>query len=78
MTTWRLITKDLRDLKDKDLLSDDADEQFPDKASADIAKLNRKKPHTQVSLHLCPHAAGEPASEWWDCRNDPRSQYEEF
>ena len=31
----------------------------------------------RASIHFCPHAAGEPASAWFSCR-DPRAQYEEL
>ena len=31
----------------------------------------------RATVHLCPHAAGEPASEWYNCKDDPRAQYEE-
>lgn len=42
------------------------------------AVSERAKPDVLlVSVHLCPHAEGEPASEWYNCKNDPRARYEE-
>ena len=32
----------------------------------------------RASVHLCPHAAGEPAITWYNCRDDGRAQYEEI
>ena len=31
-----------------------------------------------VTVHRCPHAAGEPASEWYNCKDAPQAQYEVF
>lgn len=47
-------------------------------AARGLATAEAAKPGvTKTSVHLCPHAAGESASEWWNCRDDSRSQYEE-
>lgn len=77
MPVWRVITIDLRALIDRNP-SEGRDEIFLDKASAKAAQALRKNPHTRVSVHFCSHAAGEPSSEWYSCRDDVRAQYEEM
>ena len=43
------------------------------------AAIERARPGvTQTSVHFCPHAVGGPSSEWWNCKNDSRAQYEEM
>jgi hypothetical protein len=41
--------------------------------------LAQAKHGETVSMHHCPHHvdAPEPHAEWYDCRKDPRAQYEE-
>lgn len=53
---------------------------LPTQAAARTKAVEEKaKPWvTKVSVHLCPHAMGESADQWWDCRRDVRSQYEEI
>lgn len=42
------------------------------------AALERARPGiARVSVHLCPHVAGEPPALWWNCRSDPRAEYTE-
>lgn len=44
-------------------------------AMAEKAKLGVRK----ATVHLCPHSAGEPASEWYPCNaSEPQAQYEEM
>ncbi len=73
MATWRRIEVDLD--------PDEAKRQPPEdtlEVSKEAAKGKPKKKVTStVSVHLCPHAAGEPASAWYSCKDDPRAQYEE-
>jgi len=73
MATWRVMTTDL-----KDRGPDGKDETVGTKAEADALKTLRKKADTKVSVHLCSHTAGEPPSAWWNCKDDPRAQYEEL
>lgn len=37
------------------------------------------EPGEKCSMHLCAHneEAPEPYADWYDCRRDPRAQYEE-
>ena len=73
MATWRRIETDL----DPDVTKRGAAEDTLE-VSKDAAKAKpKKKVGNMVSVHLCPHAAGEPASGWYSCRDDPRAQYEE-
>lgn len=74
---WRVITRDLRPRPVMPGPPEDFDELLPDQASAKARQALRKNPNTRVSVHLCPHAAGEAASVWWNCRDDARSLYEE-
>ena len=67
MPTWRRIETDLDGSEDTLEVSKEAAKAKP-----------KKKLGNKVSVHLCPHAAGEPASEWYNCKDDPRTQYEEF
>lgn len=46
-------------------------------ARAAALKAARGAQPGRTSVHICPHSAGEPASEWYDCKADPRAQYEE-
>lgn len=57
------------------------------KEEKDQAKANhgqnkvKLKKDEKASTHLCAHdplAEGGPDLEWWDCRTDPRAEYEEF
>ena len=69
MPTWRRIETDPTPGESTDTLE----------VSKAVAKGKpKKKVGNLVSIHFCPHAAGEPASEWYNCRDDVRSQYEEF
>ena len=68
MGTWRRIETDLDDpQKSKDSLE-------TDKVSA--KGKPKAKVGNKVSVHLCPHAAGE-LSGWYSCKDDPRAEYEE-
>ena len=70
MGNWRRIETDPTELS----VGEDTLE-----VSKDVAKAKpKKKPGNKVSIHFCPHAAGEPASEGYNCKDDPRAQYEEF
>lgn len=72
--TWRRIETDLDPDTTKRGPVEDTIE-----VSKDAAKGKLKKKSTSiVSVHFCPHAAGEPASEWYHCKDDPRAQYEEM
>lgn len=74
MPTWRRIERDLDPDVTKRAPVEDTLE-----VSKDAAKTKPKKKATsRVSIHFCPHAAGEPALAWYNCRRDPRAQYEEF
>lgn len=74
MGTWRRIETDLDPDETKRLLPEDTLE-----ISKEAAKVKPKKKVTSlVSVHLCPHAAGEPASKWYNCKDDPRAEYEEL
>jgi len=73
MATWRRIAIDLD--PNEATRAPSLDQAFP---SRDAARAQAKRrPTEHVSIHLCPHAAGEPASEWYSCSHDPRAQYEE-
>ena len=72
MPTWRLLSQ-------TDGTTPGVDRRLPTQAVARAqAVIERARPGVRrVSVHACPHAAGEPATEWFDCKNDPRAQYEE-
>ena len=73
MPTWRVLTRVAPNtVPPVDLL-------LPTRAAARAqAAIERARPGVaRVSIHLCPHAAGEPASGWYNCRDDAQSQYEE-
>lgn len=47
-------------------------------AARGLATAEKAKPGvTKATVHLCPHAAGEPPSEWYNCKSDVRAMYEE-
>lgn len=75
MATWRVLTV-------VDPLVPGAvrpvDQLLPSQASARArAATERGRPGVlRASVHLCPHAAGEPPSEGFNCKDDPRAQYE--
>ena len=73
MGTWRRIEIDLDPDESKRKPTEDTLE--PSKGAAKAKP--KKKVTSKVSIHLCPHAQGE-LSGWYDCRNDPRAEYEEF
>ena len=77
MANWRVLTTINPDILG---VVPRVDVVLPSKAAARaIAVTEKIKPGvTKTSVHLCPHAAGEPASEWYDCKLDPRAQYEEL
>lgn len=55
-------------------------DEFPATQAAGRARLAALKGQpgvVRVSLHLCPHSQGEPASVWFNCKTDSRAQYEE-
>jgi len=72
MATWRRIETDSEPDPTKRLVAEDTLEVSKDTAKAKV----KKKATSMVSIHFCPHAAGEPASEWYSCKDDPRAQYE--
>lgn len=81
MAKWRVkLTKKKKD-KSNDPEPVHEDDLFDTKDEADAEhakkKVKAKKGET-TSQHLCSHADGELASTWYNCRNDPRAQYEEF
>lgn len=48
-------------------------------AARGLATAEKAKPGViGATVHFCPHTAGESASKWYNCKTDPRSQYEEF
>lgn len=71
MGNWRRIETDPTDILS---VGDDTLEVSKDAAEA----KPKKKAVNKVSIHFCPHAAGEPASGWYNCKDDPLAQYEEF
>mgnify|MGYP001590783964 CR=1 FL=1 len=74
MGTWRRIEIDPELDEAKRVTTEDTLE-----VSKKAAKAKpKKKPTTSVSVHFCPHAAGEPASEWYSCKDDPKAMYEEI
>lgn len=70
MATWRRIEIDPDDFSK----SEDTLELSKTGAKAKL----KKKIGNKVSVHFCPHAAGEPSSEWYNCKDDSRAEYEEF
>ena len=46
-------------------------------ARAGVLKTARGAAVGRTSIHRCPHSAGEPSGEWYDCRRDPRAGYTE-
>ena len=69
MATWRRIETDPTPGGSTDTLE----------VSKESAKGKPKKNiNNLASVHFCPHAAGEPSSEWYNCKDDLRAQYEEF
>lgn len=67
MAVWRRLEHDPTRL---------LDEILPTQAAA--KSKPKQNAGNKVSVHFCPHSAGEPASEWYNCRTDPRAQYEEI
>ena len=73
MPMWRRIATD-RDPNEAARVPP-LDQRLPSQAAA--RAIPRRKPTERVSIHFCPHAAGEPSGEWYNCKDDPRAQYEE-
>lgn len=75
MPNWRVLTRSDPTVPGA---QPPVDIVLPDQAAAQSrVAVEKAKPWvTRASIHLCPHAAGEP-SGWWDCKNDPRSFYVE-
>lgn len=69
MGTWRRIETDRDDPKKS------TDTFEINKASA--KGKPKSKIGNKVSVHLCPHAAGESLDEWYNCKDAPQAQYEE-
>lgn len=74
MPTWRLLTVVTPSAPATSRL----DERLPDQTAgrARLAAVRGLPGIVKVSLHLCPHAAGEPPETWWNCQHDPRAMYE--
>lgn len=73
MATWRVLsTSDSLAVQGVDLL-------LPTQTAARAqATTERVKPGiVRVSVHFCPHAVGEGADGWYNCKTDSRAQYEE-
>lgn len=76
MPTWRALTVTSAGAPQ----ASRRDEILPSQADgrARLAVIRVLPGVVRASLHLCPHAAGEPASGWYNCRDDVRAQYEEM
>ena len=76
MPTWRVLSR-----VDPTVPGAQApvDVTLPDQAAAQArAATEKAKPWVvKASIHLCPHAQGE-TSGWYNCKDDPRAQYEEI
>ena len=72
MPTWRVLSQ-------TDGTTPGVDLRLPTQTAARAqAAIERARPGiVAVSVHFCPHAAGESPDQWWDCKQDVRSQYEE-
>ena len=47
-------------------------------AARGLATAEKAKPGVmRVTVHLCPHAAGEGSPGWYNCKTDLRAQYEQ-
>ena len=76
MPTWRILTRtDITAPPESRI-----DERLPSQVAgrARLATVRVLPGVTGASLHLCPHAAGEPPNEWYNCKEDVRAQYEEL
>ena len=74
MPTWRVIESGPESVER-------SDETFSTEAQARTRRNQRRDRAgrvNRISLHLCPHAAGEDSMFWYNCKTDPRAQYEEF
>jgi hypothetical protein len=77
MPTWRVLT--VVDPQVPGAVRP-VDQQLPSQAAARaLAATEKGRLGVQrASVHFCPHARGEPASEGYSCRDDPRAQYQEL
>jgi len=41
------------------------------------SEIAKAKHGDVISMHHCSHAEGEPPERWYNCRRDPRAEYEE-
>lgn len=75
MATWRVLSHPTPDHS-----TSGVDLRLPTQAAARAqAEIEKRRPGiSRVTVHLCSHVAGEPASEWYNCQDDARSEYEEF
>lgn len=73
MATWRVLSRGTVGTPGVDLL-------LPTQVAARAqAAIERARPGiVAVSVHFCPHAAGEESPTWFDCKEDPRAEYEEM
>ena len=76
MATWRILTRTDATAPPGSQI----DERLPSQAAGRtrLAIVRGLLGVMGASLHLCPHAAGEPDSEWYNCKDDSRAQYEEI
>ena len=74
--TWRVLTEVTMAAPPASRL----DDRLPSQAAgrARLTAVRALPGVTKASLHLCPHAAGEPATDWYNCRDDAQAQYEEL
>ena len=72
MPTWRVLSR-------TNGTSPGVDLRLPSQAAARAQALVEKaRPEVlTVSVHACPHAAGEKPATWFDCHEDSRAEYEE-
>ena len=71
MPVWRVLTREMG-TKGVDVIV-----ASPSAARTRATLEKGRVGVTRVSVHLCPHSAEEPSSEWYNCRTDPRARYEE-
>ena len=72
MPTWRVLST-------TDGTTPGVDLRLPIQTAARAqAAVEKARPGVgRVSVHLCPHAAGEDPATWFDCKEDARAEYEE-
>lgn len=74
MATWRVLSvvSMISPTRPIDVLA------LTQAAARGLATAEKAKPGVlRVTVHFCPHAAGEGAEFWYNCKTDSRAQYEE-